>query len=627
MAEPIANWMMSLNASTALETIADFAEQAEKTLDWIDQRAKSIDLAAGFKDSTRDILDSLKQIDMAMAGLGQKAGTLRFGIDTGKAESSLEDLARKTTDFKADAGPKPPEVYGPPRPPRPEPAPMYSEPIGPKQWDERRVKGMFEDLEQYQAKNTTNDLLATKQAASDVGDALDAAFNRAGRFHDLRNQLKGIDVAFHTSQISASMAQDAVSRVTEEATKRVERQQTAMRELRLASVGMFGTAAYMTRGLTQLGFADTGEEAVSQHYKQQLGRQFAGIAAPLKMENAGRVAELTEWFKRLNGEQQESIRSMALFTTTATTLGLTLPRLASALALTAGASSGVARFAGRMGGVVGLGAAFLASTPQGRDTLSDIAKSFEPVARTLLRAVQELQPAINKFAASTSQLIIPLSTWISQTINAGGIQGSMFGYLAAGRRGALVGGVAGQLADTIGGPGTVANNMPRTVTWGTAGGMMGGAPGAAAGAGAGALADWISPPGTLYRQQRLFGIWTGFMEKLSEAEARAATARGDVLYQSDPLIPGRYNEARGLPSVLNRPDRSDVTGMPGGFEAIERTWERITEAATRVDLQARQTQAAEQAVQILQEVANNTAPNASPMAGAFAGTMLNILGE
>lgn len=589
MAEPIANWMMSLNASTALETLADFAEQAEKTLDWIDQRAKSIDLAAGFKDSTRDILDSLKQIDMAVGDLGKKAGTLRFGIDTGKAESSLEDLARKTTDFAADAGPKTPEVYGPPRPPRAEPAPRYSEPIGPKQWDERRVKGMFDDLEQYGPKKPkapsfeddirgadpklkdtlrgiNEDLTKTEKSAKGVGAALDAAFRGAGRFGDLRNQLKGLDVLFHTNKISASMAQDAIGRITDEATRRIDQQKTSLQELKFTSLGMFATGAYMVRGLTQTGFAGTGEEAVSQHYKQQLGRQFAGIAAPLKMENAGRIAELTDWFKKLNGEQQESIRNVAIFATSMTTLGVVLPRVVRGIqAMTAaqlasnaaGAAGGIGKTAGigaglgPLGMVGAVGISMLASTKEGRDALVEVAKAFEPAIKSLMDVVQEMRPAIRTFADAVKELAL--------------LAGKLYPTSPEGRH------VAGATAENVGaGP---------SWSFGLSGMRA-----------LSALRNRFDP------------TTTNDPERRRQLEANRARWLGNDGYLSF-LPQGIRNWFGNRPPQSSSP-RSDVTGMPGGFEAIEQTWMRITEAATRVDLQARATAAAEAAIPLLTEMVN-----------------------
>ncbi len=165
----------------------------------------------------------------------------------------------------------------------------------------------------------------------------------------------------------------------------------------MAGVGI-GAGALFGRSMINQGNATSGIGAMSSFYNEQLARQVAGVFAPITIENINRVAEMTHWFQKLTGAQQESIRMMGMFTVTTAGLLYVLPRASSALATMMGASKGVAAGFGLAGVGASIGIGAMASTPEGRQALTDVAKAFEPAVKGLMEVVLAFKPAIAVFS-------------------------------------------------------------------------------------------------------------------------------------------------------------------------------------------------------------------------------------
>lgn len=218
---------------------------------------------------------------------------------------------------------------------------------------------------------------------------------------------KSSKVAFSEMAKDAAAAGFAAERAFEKAAAaadKMNRQAAASSTLKgIAGIGI-GAGILGGRALINQGMATSGIGAVAGFYNEQLARQVAGVFAPITQENIGRVAEMTQWFRNLTGAQQESIRMMSMFTATTTGLLYVLPRASSALATMMGASAGVSKAFGIAGIGASIGIGLMASTPEGRRDLTDIAKAFEPAVEGLMQIAKDLRPAIAAFSDAVKQL-------------------------------------------------------------------------------------------------------------------------------------------------------------------------------------------------------------------------------
>lgn len=200
----------------------------------------------------------------------------------------------------------------------------------------------------------------------------------------------------------------AAERAFEKAEKAAERAASRMKDatgtLKNIGLGGLGVGVLGVGSLVSQGNATSGLGAMSSFYNEQLARQVAGVFAPITQENMQRVAEMTGWFRKLSGSQQESIRTMAMFTATTGILLTRLPAASSALATFAGASAGVASAFGVGGTIASIGIGLAASTPEGRDALVAVAKSFEPVLDQLMEVVKEFRPAVADFGFAVKKI-------------------------------------------------------------------------------------------------------------------------------------------------------------------------------------------------------------------------------
>lgn len=237
------------------------------------------------------------------------------------------------------------------------------------------------------------DVLAVGNTALAVGARIEKSIGGI-KFTGLKNELAEVQNLLKEGAISAELAQKKMEGIQGRNDARTQARGSL---LTMGGIGLGGAFLY-GRGLAQQGMAGTGNEAISSFYQQRLAREVAGIFAPLTDENTHRVAELTGWFQKLSGSQQEAIRSMSMFVGTTSALLYVLPRAGTALATAFGASAGVASMFG-IGGQIASGAiGLLSSTPEGRESLTEVAKAFEPAVKALLEVVLEFRPAIALFA-------------------------------------------------------------------------------------------------------------------------------------------------------------------------------------------------------------------------------------
>lgn len=194
-------------------------------------------------------------------------------------------------------------------------------------------------------------------------------------------------------------AEKAFEKAEKAAEKLAQRNKEAMSTLKgFAGAGLALGVLY-GRSLISQGNSMSGQGAQAGFQQELLSRQVAGLFAPITEENTQRVAELTGWFQKLTGAQQESIRTMAMFTATTGALLYVLPRAGTALAQFMGASAGVSSMAGVGGMVAAAGVGMLAATPEGRDAMTEVMKAFEPALEALLDVVKEFRPAVADFGA------------------------------------------------------------------------------------------------------------------------------------------------------------------------------------------------------------------------------------
>jgi hypothetical protein len=385
----------------------------------------------------------------------------------------------------------------------------------------------------------------------------EAAFHEAindktlSQHKDLAAQLREVDKLYAQGTLTAAQGQRAVSGLLDESNRRLGQQRQGLQAVQVLGLGLVSRASHAASELAQLGFEGTGEQAVAAHYRRQLGRQVASIAAPLMMERVGRESQLAGWLQRRSPDEAESMRSVAMFTRTALPM-MMAPHLAGMVARLTGSQSLIPAALGRAMPALGIGAGLMMSTPAGRETMTEVARALEPVAQTLLEAVRELRPTIESFAHAIGALA-PIIGMVASRVQPGAMIGGLTGYMLGGKAGAVGGALAGQALDTLGGQGTTGSILEKTAFT-----QLGASLGSA-----------LGPYGTIG------GAILGGL---------ADTANHFGLF-------GKGSES---------PNREGLMSVPQGWENIEDTWLRVNAAAAKLHLQ-------EQMVDYLREIANNTA--------------------
>ncbi|HEX3313580.1 MAG TPA: hypothetical protein VHR72_01760 [Gemmataceae bacterium] len=352
---------------------------------------------------------------------------------------------------------------------------------------------------------------------------------------------------------AAKKAFDDTATAAAKAADQAHRLKEASSSLRgIMGIGL-GAGVLATHSLIAQGNSTSGLGAVVGWQQERLAREVAGLFAPITAENTGRVAELTGWFRQLTGAQQESIRMMSMFTTTTTGLLYVLPKASSALATMFGASTGVAKAFGVAGVAASIGIGVMSSTREGREGLTDIAKALEPASESLLKAVQQMTPAVNSFARAISTVANNRGV---QTAVAGGATilgdapgtaagaaiGARFGFLGAG-----VGAAIGSLGDALTHGNAGANVVNHAVAW---------------------------------LRQRLHG------ETPEQAEAGVARRlRTDFGFLPSGVRTFFFGRAAGDETASAPPGRSQWAPRANGIEGITDIWDRLNSAAQINELQ------------------------------------------
>jgi hypothetical protein len=272
-------------------------------------------------------------------------------------------------------------------------------------------KGLIPVLQQV-----TQQMLATQASAQGVAATLGIAqgklvdFAKAGirGLAPMQGQLDAIAAAFKRGAISAEVAQKGTAAVMAQATAQADKQAAGAGKTQMILGAAYAYLSSKLLGYIRAGMEGTAQAQQLSFWTSQLNREIAHIFAPLIDSVVTKMQGLVMWFRNLTGEQQKTVRTIALIATGFTGVATLLPAIVGGVRMLGAALMGLA--ANPIGAVlmiVGLLASVVMGTDAGRKGLAKIGKALEPVMNALGRIGEALTPAFELAATQIVDVLVP----------------------------------------------------------------------------------------------------------------------------------------------------------------------------------------------------------------------------
>lgn len=319
---------------------------------------------------------------------------------------------------------------------------------------------------------------------------------------------------------------------------------TAERQRQLAQA--FSLTAGPLMGFIRSGLQGTAQGELLSLRMQMLSREIANLFLPAINAAVNGLVRLTEWFRSLSGQQQESIARWVAVGTSVLGVSIILPKVAAGFALVGNALTTAFAFnpiLALVGVLVGVG---LAADNTG-ELVADLARSFRP----LFQAVGEVVRPLLEFAGAVATALAPQIKRLAEILALPVVQ---WGLLAAGMLAVmprLVGGVLSLGAAFTTLRGAIAASIPLLME----------------------LAD-------LARNISDIGTGPAFLN-LAQNAGLAATPPVSRFGTFVPMT-AEQRAAAGLPPAPGQ-GRRELEPRGGGFEGLMETFRRLQAASNRTD--------------------------------------------
>ena len=267
-----------------------------------------------------------------------------------------------------------------------------------------------------------------RQQASTIGAMADAAANRGalariageqqvGREYDkLANTIGSVWDQFKKGQLTAESAQTAIRIATQKTTEALAQQRqaaTALVNAQNAVATVYGSVTGTIMSYVRAGMAGTAQGNMIALQFQTISREVANLFLPVINQVVSSLIRVSDWFRRLSGDQQENIARWVLVGVAALGTANYLPKVAAGFQVV-----GLAIKAMMMGNPLGLiltiatgAVAMLASTEKGRESLVKLGKALAPIGQGFAEGVI---PILDTLSTTVTTVATTLTTWTTK---------------------------------------------------------------------------------------------------------------------------------------------------------------------------------------------------------------------